>query len=266
MRATKRWWQVIFGLLIVLCLGLGLALGLTLLLGNGRPSAVTFDGLPEVGALFTSTPIRTHTCTASVVDSPAGDVIVTAAHCLESSVDRDVFVPMFHNGIAPYGRWHVTGAYVDPRWRSTRDPHFDYAFLTVAPQMQNDHLTSIQNAVGGGNPLALKARFGIPVLVVGYPAGVTGSPIMCATTTYNHLGYPAFDCNGYVGGTSGSPWLVLSGPSTTGAIYGVLGGLQQGGATPSTSYSSPFGSSTFTVYNCARGLTPPSRCVDMRMP
>jgi len=46
-------------------------------------------GTAAVGALFTmsGSQLRTHFCTASVVDSPAGDVIVTAAHCVKGYSD-----------------------------------------------------------------------------------------------------------------------------------------------------------------------------------
>src|ERR1700731_2819824 len=46
---------------------------------SGQPCS----GQPAVGALFTTSKGRLgqHFCTASVVDSPAGDLLMTAAHC-----------------------------------------------------------------------------------------------------------------------------------------------------------------------------------------
>ena len=43
-----------------------------------------FTGTPPVGALFTTSAgqLGQHFCTASVVDSPAGDLVITAAHCV----------------------------------------------------------------------------------------------------------------------------------------------------------------------------------------
>jgi hypothetical protein len=49
---------------------------------------------------------------------------------------------------------------------------------------------------------------------------------------------PSFSCAGLVVGTSGSPW--ISGSTVT----GVIGGLQEGGCTPSVSYSAPFNERT----------------------
>ncbi len=49
-----------------------------------------------VGALFTTTGGRlaSHFCTASVLDSPAGDLVMTAAHCLSGlAPSQFLFVP-----------------------------------------------------------------------------------------------------------------------------------------------------------------------------
>jgi hypothetical protein len=64
----------------------------------------------------------------------------------------------------------------------------------------------------------------------------------------------AFDCDGYTGGTSGSPWVTGFDPRTrTGTIVGVIGGYQQGGDTPSVSYSAYFGSGVQQLYQQATG-------------
>ena len=65
---------------------------LTAHLATGRPAAPalnaqawTSDGTPAVGALFTTSrsgALAGHFCSAAVVASPAGDLLITAAHCL----------------------------------------------------------------------------------------------------------------------------------------------------------------------------------------
>lgn len=58
-----------------------------------------------MGALFQGAwQSNPHFCTASVVDSPSGDVIATAAHCLSGNAKDLEFVPMYHDGQAPYGQ------------------------------------------------------------------------------------------------------------------------------------------------------------------
>ena len=77
-------------------------------------------------------------------------------------------------------------------------------------------------------------------------------PISCTTRTYRRSGYPAFDCHGYVGGTSGAPW--LSGvPGREGVVTGVIGGLQEGGDVERTSYSPAFGADIMRLYRRAAG-------------
>ena len=103
-----------------------------------QSGAVSFDGLSQVGALFAgSSDQGLHFCTASVVHSRGGDVIATAAHCVAGTGTGLLFVPGYHDGIAPYGTWTVSAAYVDPRWLGDHEPMADYAFLTVAPQTRH---------------------------------------------------------------------------------------------------------------------------------
>ena len=61
-----------------------------------------------------------------------------------------------------------------------------------------------------------------------------------------------FPCQGFAGGTSGSPWIVRpSSRSLTGTIIGVIGGYQQGGDTSDISYSPYFGGDIQRLYQRA---------------
>jgi V8-like Glu-specific endopeptidase len=232
----------------------------------GKPAAVTFSGIPQVGVLFTSSRNPIHTCTATEVDSPAGNLVFTAAHCLSAHPSRLVFAPGFAGGAARHGKWAVTGAYVDPGWQARHDPHADFAFLTIGPRSENGHVESLQEAIGSGLPVALNLRAGTPVVVIGYPAGIGGNPIMCAANVYIRLSYPAFRCNGYVDGTSGGPWLAIDNEATIRPeIVGIIGGYEQGGRTPSVSYSPPFGPDVEVLYRCATHALPEDRCAEFRV-
>jgi V8-like Glu-specific endopeptidase len=192
-----------------------------------------------VGALF---PPRgyplLHTCTASVIDSASGDVVLTAAHCVTGSGVGYRFVPGYRDGKTPYGVWSVTAAYGDPQWIHGRNPRRDWAFLTVAERRLDGHLSSLQS-VTGGHPLGRAAVAGSRVTVIGYAVGGADRALRCDALVYLHRGWPAFDCGGFVGGTSGSPWLRHGRRGIS--VTGVIGGLHQGGCTPSTSYSAVFG-------------------------
>ena len=61
-----------------------------------------------------------------------------------------------------------------------------------------------------------------------------------------------FDCGGYTDGTSGGPFLANVHPATgLGAVIGVIGGYEQGGDTPSVSYSARFGRAVRDLYDKA---------------
>lgn len=85
--------------------------------------------------------------------------------------------------------------------------------------------------------------------VPAYAVGRDDRPLICTAPIYYRGVYPAFDCNRYVDGTSGSPWL-RRGPHGW-EVVGVIGGLHQGGCEPWTSYSAPFGTDTLRTYSAA---------------
>jgi V8-like Glu-specific endopeptidase len=189
-----------------------------------------------------------HTCSASVIRSKSRDVIMTAAHCVDGTGVGDVFAPGYHDGKTPYGVWRVTAAYGSPRWIHHHDTQHDWAFLVVANKTKHGKVVHLQDVVGG-NRLGAVAKAKESVRVLGYPAGGTVNPITCLTDVYLHRGFPAFNCGGYVGGTSGAPWLAGHGRVRT--VVGVIGGLHQGGCRPATSYSSLLGSPARTAFKRA---------------
>ncbi len=119
---------------------------------------------PTVGALFGSAGSEQHYCTASVVASPGGNVLLTAAHCIDGSAKGMSFAPGFHHGVSPFGRWEVTGAYFDPEWIADQNQSRDFAFLTVAPKRIGGVWTDIQTLTGA-NGLSTGASKGETVSV-----------------------------------------------------------------------------------------------------
>lgn len=208
-----------------------------------------FAGTPAVGALFTMSKgkLGRHFCTASVIGSPHGDLVITAAHCA-TGTSGIVFVPGYDRGAAPYGIWTVTKIYVDRSWTSSSNPDDDVAFLRVS---QAGSTVPIEDVTGAE---ALKT--GTParqlVEVIGYPD--SGSqPIVCRNWTREPMSEQLeFDCGGYTDGTSGGPFLANVNPLTgQGRVIGVIGGYEQGGLTPQVSYSSMFGANVAALYRQA---------------
>lgn len=185
---------------------------------------------PAVGALFLGA-TDTHTCTAAVVHSAGGDLILTAAHCLAAGLPA-TFVPGFDETAAPGDVWTVGDVYLDPRWLSTQDPKADYAFARVSRPAGGT-----VEAVAG-QALALGTAQSGAVTVIGYPMGDGGPPLGCDTTAGVDQGYPALRCGGLADGTSGAPWIAGA------SVIGVIGGRDGGGCQDNVSYSSPFDAAT----------------------
>jgi len=224
------------------------------------PSGLAFSGVPAVGALFPAGSVISvnrssasgldtnggHFCTASVVHSPAGDLAVTAAHCVNGTGGQIVFVPGYHDGVAPYGSWLVTRVYTDPEWDSSQDPDDDVAFLQLAADAAGTPVESIT----GAEQLATGQSEHERVKVIGYPEG-SEEPVWCVNWTQAFSPTQLqFDCGGYPNGTSGGPFIANATPSDAGGgtVIGVIGGYQQGGDTPEVSYSIVFGPNVASLY------------------
>ncbi len=196
--------------------------------------------LATVGALFDGRISAGHGCTASVVNSPGQDLILTAAHCITGTGAGMSFVPDYHDGVAPDGVWTVQDSFADPAWINGQSATSDYAILRMTDQSRAGEVVGVQ-AVTGANQLTLMPAAGQAITVIAYNAGVNDEPLRCATTVRYESGYPTFDCAGFSSGTSGGAWLTRVSGHNGYVVGGVIGGLHQGGCIDSTSYSPPFG-------------------------
>jgi hypothetical protein len=184
---------------------------------------------PRVGAMFLGAG-SLHTCTAAVLDSPGGDLILTAAHCLSEGVDT-TFVPGFDDQESPQDVWYVDAAYLDPRWVENQDPLADFAIARVS----RDGGGPVESRAGAGLMLGRAPQPGTVVTVTGYSMGEGGGPIGCRGPTMVAAGgFPSMACAGLVDGVSGSPWITGS------TVAGLIGGLDGGGCDDAVSYSPPF--------------------------
>ncbi|MEU2790433.1 trypsin-like serine protease [Streptomyces sp. NPDC007100] len=223
---------------------------------RAAPAAV----VPAVGPLFSpgGDGDADHHCTASVVHSAAGDLVVTAAHCVYDGGFRTnlVFAPGYHDGVLPYGVWVPYRIDVDPRWADDRDDAYDVAFLRVRRPHHTAPGGRRVEDLTGAERIRFTPPAGLPTRTVGYPDDLE-SPVGCQNTTSGvPAGRPAqlrFDCAGLPNGTSGGPMLTDVDPATgLGTVTGVIGGLDEGGD-DETSYSSWFGPGTAALYRRAAG-------------
>ena len=220
----------------------------------GTPTAAPTAGVRTAGPLFFGALADGHGCSASVVHSPGHDLIITAAHCISGNGAGIRFAPGYSRGATPWGVWTTTKAWVGSTWISTQDPQSDVAFLQVAPQRIGGRTVRVED-VTGADILGFAPRSGTVVTDPAYPAGVNDRPINCtARITYTGR-FPTFNCFGYFGGTSGSPFLVQR-PGRPSLVVGVIGGLHQGGCYDWNSFSPAFGLDTFRTYIRAALRTP----------
>jgi V8-like Glu-specific endopeptidase len=211
---------------------------------SASPEVTTSQGpVPEVaptrwspaGALFDGSPdaLGHHFCSASVINSPTADVVLTAAHCVSDGTGSPVrtgmlFVPGYIEGDAPFGTWTVTGAVVDQRWAADGDPDLDVAFLKVerqdAPPIED---------VTGGFQLVVDPGSVNDVQAIGYPSFADAPLIRTGSTARKSEHQLELDAPGLYDGTSGGPW-VRDGNE----VVGVTGGYEQGGTVSDVSYAS----------------------------
>jgi V8-like Glu-specific endopeptidase len=219
-----------------------------------RASARAFAGTPAVGALFTVSAgaLGRHFCTASVVDSPGGDLVITAAHCVTHRAAGSIaFVPGYARGHQPYGVWLVSQVIADSGWLVSGNPDHDVAFLAVYRPGSHRRIQDLT----GGERLGIGWRARARVNVVGYP-DATEQSVTCTNETKPFQAHEMeFDCGGYTDGTSGAPFLAWLGPAGTGTVIGVIGGYQQGGYLPAISYTTRFGQAVENLYQVAISIT-----------
>ena len=207
-----------------------------------------FSGTPAVGPLFTTSAgkLSQHFCTASVVDSPDGDLAITAAHCVTGTSGTIAFVPGYDNGNEPYGVWTVTKVYVDQAWSSSSSQDDDFAFLRIGNPSSS---TPVEDVTGAERLATGTPASRLLVQVIGYP-NATNQPVTCQNWLREPMaGQIEFDCGGYPDGTSGGPFLSAVDQTTgQGLVIGVIGGYQQGGNMPQVSYSAVLGANAAALY------------------
>ena len=216
------------------------------LTGNApsRPGAgPDFTGMPQAGALVWQNPNGTpgaKLCSAVAVDSPAGDLIATAAHCL-TGVALGIggpltiaYVPDYQPGQAPYGAWYPTRITVAPQWTANQDPDYDLAFLDVTRPASTVPLEQVTGAEHFGGAVAS----GTLAVMLGYPYNAD-RPVGCrAEIERQSATQLRVACADFPSGTSGGPLLTDVDPHTgIGTLAGVIGGYQLGGVRDDVSYA-----------------------------
>ncbi|MEV5375203.1 FG-GAP-like repeat-containing protein [Streptomyces nondiastaticus] len=243
----------------------------------GTPQGTYGDGIPMVGTFFSSDPTGTTYCTASVVQSPGRNLVLTAGHCAQGLAGRtqQIFVPQYRKGLdaahQPYGVFPVERVFGDPRYTRNStgpDSDLDVGFARLGPNSRGEQAETVT----GGLRLTPTPRWTSTVTVVGYPGShnTDQRALSCTVPTSRLSGQHQLQmkCGGFYGGTSGSPWIVgYDASARTGDIIGSLGGWNGGGTLTGEdwiSYAPVFGSEVRALYQDAIADRTPVRTAYQR--
>jgi V8-like Glu-specific endopeptidase len=209
------------------------------------------------GALFSTIRGVDYACSGTVVNSPGGDLVLTAGHCLHEGAaaggfaSNVIFIPGYANGTTPYGIWHARQLTVTNAWGYQQDFDQDAGFAAFRP-LGGQTLGAV---TGGGLPIGFGTGWQ-PQTVLGYPK----LPPYDGATLMSCSGSPRPDPNGgtslgvacaMTAGASGGAWVTgLAGG--TGTVDSVVSYAYAGD--PGTIYGTWFGPEIQGLYPHAIGL------------
>ncbi|WP_171168834.1 serine protease [Streptomyces sp. I05A-00742] len=234
------------------------------------PPSKPFDGVPQVGTFFwTDGQGQGRFCGGTVVRSPYHDLVVSAAHCLRRPDPKKQlsFVPQYHDGLKPHGVFPVEAIYIDQRYYdlgTDGGARWDYTVVRLGDRQDG---TAVERATGGFDIAFHPGYRHADVRLIGYPGSSDAKypkPLDCRSSTRRYTStdpkapgdFLEIPCAGYVGGTSGGPFLVRGVRGYT--LIGVIGGYHTGGDTPDISYSSYFTEDLLDLYLDAVHGEPPA--------
>ncbi|MFK8846323.1 trypsin-like serine peptidase [Streptomyces sp. Ac-502] len=161
------------------------------------------------GRVFFTYQGRTASCSGNAVTSANKSTVLTAGHCvkLNGAWHGDwVFVPGYHDGQAPYGKWAASKTLSTPQWTASENINYDIGAAVVAP-VGGQRLTDVV----GGQGLAFNTGYNKPMYAFGYPAAAPYDGSKLVYCSGNTIKDPLFStdhglsCN-MTGGSSGGPW------------------------------------------------------------
>jgi V8-like Glu-specific endopeptidase len=222
-----------------------------------------------IGEYQTAEGSEAYQCSGSVIDSPAGDVVLTAGHCVidpESGAQARwiVFEPGYREEEAPFGIFAATSFVTTPEWSTTAetsdpDEAGDLAMLVLAPNAKTGQ--SVEATVG-----ALAIAFEQPreqtYTQWGYPAEspYNGEILYSHTTPYAGVDpsylpamRPIKIASDFTAGASGGPWTI--GPASAPTVLSLTDYYYEND--PRHLYGAYFGSAARKVYETAAGVVVP---------
>ncbi|MGW7519694.1 trypsin-like serine peptidase [Streptomyces sp. NPDC054796] len=210
------------------------------------------------GRVFFTYQGRTASCSGNAVTSENDSTVITAGHCvkLDGAWHTDwVFVPGYHDGQAPYGKWTAAETLTTPQWEASEDINYDVGAAVVAP-LDGQRLTDVVGAQG----LAFNTGYNKDMYAFGFPAAAPYDGeqlIYCSGTAFRD--FLLSDDHGLgcdmTGGSSGGPWFTEF-DETAGT--GLQSSVNSFGYTflPGTMFGPYFGADAQNLYETAQTTQP----------
>jgi V8-like Glu-specific endopeptidase len=164
-----------------------------------------------VGRVFFTYQGSTASCSGDAVTSANKSTVITAGHCvkLDGKFHKNwVFVPGYHDGKAPYGKWTAKQTLTTPQWKASEDLNYDVGAAVVNTR-KGKRLTSVV----GGQGIAFNQKRGQQMYDFGYPAELPYDGTVldyCSGTTIDdplESKDQGLLCD-MTGGSSGGPWFL----------------------------------------------------------
>ncbi|KUL39678.1 trypsin-like serine peptidase [Streptomyces regalis] len=206
------------------------------------------------GRVFFSYQGRTASCSGNAVTSANKSTVITAGHCvkLEGAWHTNwVFVPGYHDGQAPYGRWTASKTLSTPQWTASEDINYDVGAAVVAP-LDGKLLTDVV----GGQGLAFNTGYNLRMYSFGFPAAAPYDGekfIYCSGTTDRDFllsNDHGMNCN-MTGGSSGGPWFTQFNESTGTGLLSSVNSFKYN-FLPNRMYGPYFGADAQNLYQAAQ--------------
>ena len=158
-----------------------------------------------------------YVCSGTVVNSPSGRVVITAGHCVFENFwsRRFVFVPGYHDGIAPFGEFVAKRLTAPTRWVRNQWNRPTYALSYDVGAVVLKGATPVQSAVGGARGIAFNVGRSRQYTSFGYPAAnpFDGESLFTCTSPFGGRDIGTFSPSpGWIscdmtGGSSGGGWI-----------------------------------------------------------
>ncbi|MGW0824703.1 trypsin-like serine peptidase [Streptomyces sp. NPDC002845] len=215
-----------------------------------------------VGKVFFTNPSdgRNYTCSASALNSPSKQMVITAGHCVNVGGQNGTagqwmtnwtYVPRYRDGARPFGTFAAKEYRAFNGWINNSSFQWDVAMVTTWPR-SGDKVVNVT----GGHGLSWNYNRSQAVTVWGYPGNRDNGQIQwwCTGTTRqvsSSDGRIELQCD-FGGGSSGGPWLREYNDSTgLGYVNGVMSTIAGGG----WNRSSYFGDSVKAMFDAQGSAT-----------